>query len=320
MRKCPFCAEEIAAEASKCKLCGESLLSGNAGTPRVSRSPASVFWWILGSFAILLPLGMLYAWLCEAIPLVDMILPIAYGGAAGLLAWAIIKFYRVQSAGRALLLAIASGIVAIWTAWTGVIYVWTDYFTLNPGSLLQIAEAVAEKRTVTVGRIPFSGSGLVLAWLTEMGVILWGSIAAMRYFRKDSFFCHHCCCWTGKAFTSPIMKEAGESEELAKAWRNGDFSAFDALQPGKKEENHLQVILHDCEHCEESRLTLIATATRTFRGVFRDFGYILRHPSAAQAVKGTAIETDVVLLEKITISRAEADRFRAHCATLTGQK
>lgn len=132
------------------------------------------------AFALLIPLGFVYGWLCVLSPLVilNILAAFGYAFAAGFLATLALEQGHVRNKIVRMAAGFAVGAFALVCAWAGFLQSFTEHeikmhtFLLNPGPTLGMIGDIYERGWFSVKGSQVSGIALGAMWLVEAAAVL----------------------------------------------------------------------------------------------------------------------------------------------------
>jgi hypothetical protein len=273
-------------------------------------TPLGVLAGALAGFGAGFPLAFVYAWGMIRIPEQHLagIATLAYGAAIGAIVLLVTragKVRNVQILGALTLCAAAASFYCSWAFWVKDVFdtfgqEQLDSFTLmqQPQVLWNLMKLINQNGTWgTIADHPTKGVELWILWMFEAVAVLGAAaVTAVAWFQAQPFCetCQRWCSTSEKLFLSPVSNLAQTKLQLAQR----DLTFLQKLGAGSKGRVHLSAELHACPKCRELN-TLTLRQTRVPQSRFRS--------------------PHVTLVDKLLVSRAEADRFRQNAAGLKQQ-
>lgn len=213
------------------------------------------------TMVVSLILGVIYAFVCSWIPIVQLSLlaTAAFGAAIGGVAGQCARLGKIRNGAIIPFFSVVGAMLGLWTAWVfdakarfGV----TEFpLLINPAWLLSYVKEFYEVGFWTMGRNGGSVKGLFLLsiWGAETLTILGLSFVTARTIIGSLPFCESCEEWTKKSESFCRFDLPPDDAEVLQHLREGDLSVLRDLTKCVGDKDHsLKLDLCKCGSCEDA--------------------------------------------------------------------
>ena len=296
-KKCPFCGEEIKAVAVKCRFCNEMLNKNTAQNPSTyEKNGLDIKRFLLG--LLIFPLGcavlinLVYwltsSWVASSIIATLIILLILLCSAVGF-TYGYLKFARAKG---------------FWAS--ALIFLIMALPMFNIGGFLA---------TWLLSFIKIGSGGVVIELI--VCYILWFCASLSTWMQMNSFCCANCKKWSDETYKSVALEKIDNIETLKKQLEDNNISTLMNLKDADDDaENRSLINVCRCSQCGDAYIWISAITKRPFRGLFKEFKYVIKKPSICDATgKITDFEDIIVSGQLISHENFEILKQRLNAET-----
>lgn len=225
--------------------------------------------------AVGIPLAFAYSYLILYIPVVGAItflFSAGFGAAVGIATALGLKSQKVRNVWVALVVTVASGLVAFYSSWAVWIYALLRRanlevnllpILLQPGVLWELIRKVNQVGAYNLRGWTPTGTALWILWSLEALIIIGLAVYLGVKAMLSEPFCEACNCWC-KESEGVGMVAAGDAGELKQRMEVKDFGFLEKLggvPPDARQWFRLD--LHSCPTCQMTNTLTVKSVTRS---------------------------------------------------------
>lgn len=214
------------------------------------------------------------------------------------LGWAVTKtavYGKLHNNKVTLAISALVGLVGVYAAWVGWLYVLNDYdyLTLNPVEILNFIQIAALLGVYEIFGWTPTGFALYAIWGIEAAIIIGGTVLNVMGGMNREPYCEDCGEWTKTEVITSSVEVVRNPGALIKALEARDMSALTNLQYNNLSvQRRTDVLVHQCKNCSGPKYLSVHAVELSYDD------------------DGTASEDRTAIVENLIISTSEYDTIK----------